>query len=60
MASRNGDGFPHLLGRADSTERYPLFSVGCDYILAAMLERGAESWTSADLSLRCAIATVNG
>lgn len=31
----------------------------CDYILAEMLKRGAESWTSPDPSLRCAIATVN-
>ena len=31
----------------------------CDYILAAMQKRGAESWTSPDASLRCAIATVN-
>jgi len=31
----------------------------CDYILAAMLRRGAQSWTSPDPSLRCAIATVN-
>jgi len=31
----------------------------CDYILAAMVKRGAESWTSPDASLRCAIATVN-
>ncbi len=31
----------------------------CDYILEAMIKRGAESWTSPDASLRCAIATVN-
>ena len=31
----------------------------CDYILAAMQKRGAESWTSPDAFLRCAIATVN-
>src|SRR5437016_2967213 len=31
----------------------------CDYILAAMIKRGAESWTSPDPALRCAIATVN-
>jgi isopenicillin-N epimerase len=31
----------------------------CDYILAAMVQRGAESWTSPDANLRCAIATVN-
>jgi selenocysteine lyase/cysteine desulfurase len=30
-----------------------------DYILAQMLKRGAESWTSPDPALRCAIATVN-
>jgi selenocysteine lyase/cysteine desulfurase len=30
-----------------------------DYILAQMLKRGAESWTSPDAALRCAIATVN-
>jgi len=31
----------------------------CDYILEEMIKRGAESWTSPDPSLRCAIATVN-
>ncbi|MGA3090790.1 MAG: aminotransferase class V-fold PLP-dependent enzyme [Terriglobales bacterium] len=31
----------------------------CDYVLEAMIERGAISWTSPDRSLRCAIATVN-
>lgn len=31
----------------------------CDYILAAMLKRGAVSWTSPDASMRCGIATVN-
>src|SRR5712692_1595822 len=31
----------------------------CDYILAAMVKRGATSWTSPDASMRCAIATVN-
>jgi selenocysteine lyase/cysteine desulfurase len=31
----------------------------CDYILAEMLKRGAESWTSPNPALRCAIATVN-
>jgi isopenicillin-N epimerase len=31
----------------------------CDYILAAMIKRGAQSWTSPDPSMRCAIATVN-
>ena len=31
----------------------------CDYILAEMKKRGAESWTSPDPTLRCAIATVN-
>ncbi len=30
-----------------------------DYILAGMMKRGAESWTSPDPKLRCAIATVN-
>jgi len=30
-----------------------------DYILAEMLKRGAESWTSPDAALRCAIVTVN-
>lgn len=30
-----------------------------DYILAQMLKRGAESWTSPDPALRCAIVTVN-
>jgi isopenicillin-N epimerase len=30
-----------------------------NYILAEMLKRGAESWTSPDASLRCAIASVN-
>jgi len=31
----------------------------CDYILAGMIQRGADSWTSPDSRLRCAIATVN-
>ncbi len=31
----------------------------CDYILGEMMKRGAESWTSPDPALRCAIATVN-
>ncbi len=31
----------------------------CDYILNAMVKRGATSWTSPDPSMRCAIATVN-
>jgi isopenicillin-N epimerase len=31
----------------------------CDYMLAGMVKRGAESWTSPDPTLRCAIATVN-
>jgi selenocysteine lyase/cysteine desulfurase len=31
----------------------------CDYILAALIKRGAVSWTSPDPSMRCAIATVN-
>ena len=30
-----------------------------DYIHAEMMKRGAESWTSPDPALRCAIATVN-
>ena len=30
-----------------------------DFILAEMIKRGAESWTSPDPALRCAIATVN-
>lgn len=30
-----------------------------DYMLAAMIKRGAVSWTSPDAKLRCAIATVN-
>jgi isopenicillin-N epimerase len=30
-----------------------------DYILAEMLKRGAESWTSPDAALRCAIVSVN-
>jgi isopenicillin-N epimerase len=30
-----------------------------DYILGEMMKRGAESWTSPDPALRCAIATVN-
>ena len=30
-----------------------------DYILEQMMKRGAESWTSPDPALRCAIATVN-
>ncbi len=31
----------------------------CDYVLGEMVKRGAESWTSPDAALRCAIATVN-
>jgi selenocysteine lyase/cysteine desulfurase len=31
----------------------------CDYILAAMIKRGAVSWTSPDAAMRCGIATVN-
>jgi len=31
----------------------------CDYILGAMVRRGATSWTSPDSAMRCAIATVN-
>jgi isopenicillin-N epimerase len=31
----------------------------CNYILDAMIKRGAQSWTSPDPTLRCAIATVN-
>ena len=31
----------------------------CDYMLEEMRKRGAESWTSPDAALRCAIATVN-
>jgi selenocysteine lyase/cysteine desulfurase len=31
----------------------------CDYILGAMIKRGATSWTSPDASMRCAIAAVN-
>jgi len=30
-----------------------------DYMLAEMIKRGAESWTSPDPALRCAIVTVN-
>jgi isopenicillin-N epimerase len=30
-----------------------------DYILGEMVKRGAESWTSPDVALRCGIATVN-
>ena len=30
-----------------------------DYLREAMIQRGAESWTSPDPALRCAIATVN-
>ncbi|MFY9675868.1 MAG: aminotransferase class V-fold PLP-dependent enzyme [Terriglobales bacterium] len=30
-----------------------------NYILEAMIKRGAESWTSPDPTMRCAIATVN-
>jgi isopenicillin-N epimerase len=31
----------------------------CDYLLQQMIARGAQSWTSPDPALRCAIATVN-
>jgi isopenicillin-N epimerase len=30
-----------------------------DYVLSAMLKRGAESWTSPEAALRCGIVTVN-
>ena len=30
-----------------------------DSLLAAMIKRGAQSWTSPDASMRCAIVTVN-
>ncbi len=30
-----------------------------DYIMAEMVKRGAESWTSPDSALRCGIVTVN-
>ena len=30
-----------------------------DYLHAEMMKRGAQSWTSPDASMRCAIATVN-
>jgi len=30
-----------------------------DYIMAEMVKRGAESWTSPDAALRCGIVTVN-
>jgi isopenicillin-N epimerase len=30
-----------------------------DVVVAEMVKRGAESWTSPDAALRCAIATVN-
>ena len=30
-----------------------------DYMLAGMMKRGAESWTSPDATMRCAISTVN-
>ena len=30
-----------------------------DYVLAEMVQRGAESWTSPDPAMRCAIVTVN-
>jgi selenocysteine lyase/cysteine desulfurase len=30
-----------------------------DYMLAQMMKRGAESWTSPDAAMRCAIVTVN-
>jgi selenocysteine lyase/cysteine desulfurase len=31
----------------------------CDYIHSEMVKRGAESWTSPDPTMRCAIATMN-
>ena len=31
----------------------------CDYLLDAMIKRGAVSWTSPDPAMRCGIATVN-
>ena len=40
--------------RIESRHRLP-----ADYILDGMMKRGAESWTSPDAALRCAIVTVN-
>ena len=31
----------------------------CDYLLGEMVKRGAESWTSPDPAMRCAISSVN-
>lgn len=42
------------IGRIERRHRYL-----ADYLHAAMMERGAQSWTSPDPAMRCAIATVN-
>lgn len=48
--------FARLLGIERIERRHRRMA---DYILTEMTRRGAESWTSPDPALRCAIATVN-
>jgi selenocysteine lyase/cysteine desulfurase len=49
-------GLADQIGMARIEKRHRVMA---DYILAEMVKRGAESWTSPDAALRCAIATVN-
>jgi isopenicillin-N epimerase len=49
-------GFANQIGMDRIERRHRLMA---DYILKEMQQRGAESWTSPDPALRCAIATVN-
>ena len=48
--------FANQLGMARIERRHRQMA---DYIHSEMMKRGAESWTSPDAALRCAIATVN-
>jgi isopenicillin-N epimerase len=48
--------FARLLGIERIEKRHRKLA---DYILGEMIKRGAESWTSPDPAMRCAIATVN-
>jgi len=48
--------FARLLGIERIEKRHRRLA---DYLLAQMVKRGAESWTSPDPAMRCAIVTVN-
>jgi selenocysteine lyase/cysteine desulfurase len=48
--------FAQKIGMARIEKRHRALA---DHMLKEMLKRGAESWTSPDAALRCAIATVN-